>query len=416
MCQPHRSLSRLLLIAVLVSGCRESPAEPNPEHPLFERYIALGNSITSGFESEGINDSTQNNAYSVMFARRFNAPFTFVRIRKPGCPAPLLGPIALTADRVGGARVTDCALIHLPLPRLNHSLAVPGIKLADALAVPSSTGRDVFDLFIIELYRLIFGSRSLVGAMINANPTLVSVWLGQNDVLSAMTSGDIALMTSLPDFEASLDQLVAAIAGQTSAQDVVWLSVLNPLVSPLVQPGAYYWIVAQNEATRPWLRGKSVHANCAPLLPGSLPNPLAANLVSGRVLSDPAVGEISCAADASYLLTAEEQAAISNRVSAFNTAIQTRVAAHGWIYIDTNAVVAPQLTNRNSIRKCQDLLAARSEAELQAAVVASCPHPDAPNFFGALVSHDAIHPSAGGQQLIAERMEAAIRLKHGIGL
>lgn len=411
---PLRRLATLFAIAALVSGCRDNPVESNPEHPLFERYVALGNSITAGFESEGLNDSTQNNAYSVMFARRFNAPFTYVRVRKPGCPAPLLGPIALTTERVGGASVTDCALIHLPLPNLNHSLAVPGIRIADALAVPSGTGSGVADAYVRALYHLIFGSRTLVGAMISADPTLVSVSLGQNDVLSAMTSGDLALMTPLAGFVASLDQLVAAIADQTSAQEVVWLSVLNPLYSPLVQPGAYYWLVGQNAQTSPWLRGKTVNANCAPLLSGSQPNPLAAYLVSGRILGDPAVAEISCAADAPYLLNPTEQAEILARVAAFNAAIEARVAARSWIYIETNAIVTPQLTNPDNIRKCQDLLAARSEAELLAAALASCPHAGAPNFFGSLISYDAVHPSAAGQQLIADRMESAVRLKHGI--
>jgi hypothetical protein len=404
-----------LVLPLLLSGCRRDPVQPTPEDPLFERYVALGNSITAGFESEGINDSTQNNAYSVLFAQRFNAPFTFARLRMPGCPAPLAGPILLTSDRVAGARVTDCALLHLPLPRVNQSLAVPGVRIGDVLTVPAPTGRDIYDVFLTEIYRLIFGSRSLLGALINAQPTLISVWLGQNDVLSAVTGGDLDLMTPLGDFEASLDQLVASIVAQAVPQDVVWLGVLDPLIIPLAQPGAFFWLLDQSADTRPWLRDRPVDASCSPLLPGGDPNPLAGNLVSARALRDPAVAGISCVPGAAYLLTAADRGAVTARVAAFNQAIQERVAARGWIYIDTNAIVARYLEDPNRIRKCQGLLAARTPAELETALRDTCPHPDAPGFFGSLVSFDGVHPSVEAQRIIADEMEIAVRSKHGIG-
>jgi hypothetical protein len=406
--------SAILLVAVLASGCRDSPAEQTPDHPLFQRYIALGNSITAAFESEGINDSTQNHSYAVVLAQRFNAPFTYARLRKPGCPAPLLGPIVLTTERVGGARVTDCSLVHLPLPRVNHSLAVPGAKISDVFTVPGSTGNAVYDLFVNEIYRLIFGSRTLVGAMVSAQPTLVSVWLGNNDALSAVTAANPTLLTPLAEFEASVDQLAAAIADQTPVQDVLWLAVLDPQIIPIAQPGAFFWMLDQNAQTRPWLRDRTVNDDCAPLLPGGEPNPLAANLVSGRTLRDPTVTEISCSADAPFVLGPAARESITARVTAFNEAIQARVAERGWIYIDTNEIVNRYVDDPDRIRLCQTLLAARTEAELIAALVASCPYPDAPNFFGSLLTFDGIHPSAEGQRIIADEMEARIRAKHGI--
>jgi hypothetical protein len=409
----HTFLRALLLIPLLLSGCREDAVRPTPEDPLFDRYLALGNSITAGFESEGVNDSTQNNAYSVEFARRFNAPFAYARLRRPGCPAPLVGSILVTSERVSGARVTDCALLHLPLPRINQSLAVPGIRLTDALTVPAPTGRDIYDVFLVELYRLIFGGRSLVGALIAADPTLLSVWLGQNDVLSAVTAGNLEHMTPLTEFDASLNQLLDAIVNQTSVQDVVWLSVLDPLLIPLAQPGAYFWLLERDEETRPWLRGKTVDDSCMPLLPGGAPNPQAANLVSARVLRDPATTVITCT-PGPFVLTSSETAAIQARVAAFNQLIQERVDARGWIYIDTNAIVARFVADPSRIRKCQALLAARTAAQLEAALRDTCPHPSATNFFGSLVSFDGVHPSAEAQRIIADEMELAVRSRHRI--
>jgi len=106
----------ILAASAVLGACRDAGVGPTPDDPLFERYVALGNSVTAGFESEGINDSTQAHPYSVQFAARFNAPFAWARVRMPGCPAPLVGPLALTTERVGGARATDCAGLRTPCP------------------------------------------------------------------------------------------------------------------------------------------------------------------------------------------------------------------------------------------------------------------------------------------------------------
>ena len=55
----------------------ESLKEPAVIDPLFRRYAALGNSITAGFQSAGINDSTQRRAYPVLLAMAMGTDFTY---------------------------------------------------------------------------------------------------------------------------------------------------------------------------------------------------------------------------------------------------------------------------------------------------------------------------------------------------
>src|SRR6185437_16097867 len=57
-----------------------------PVDPLFASYVSLGNSITAGFQSGGINDSTQHQAYPVLLAAQMNTPFTIPSLLDPGCP------------------------------------------------------------------------------------------------------------------------------------------------------------------------------------------------------------------------------------------------------------------------------------------------------------------------------------------
>src|SRR5688500_3076558 len=89
---------------------------------LFLRYVAMGNSITAGFQSGGINDSTQQRAYPVLLAQRAGTPsFEIPRIAMPGCPRPFLAPLGATG-RVG----TEDSCTRINNPRIVHNVAVPG--------------------------------------------------------------------------------------------------------------------------------------------------------------------------------------------------------------------------------------------------------------------------------------------------
>ena len=58
----HRSsvvLGLLLAAAACQSDQLNRPFSVTPVDPLFDRYVSMGNSITAGFQSDGINDSTQ---------------------------------------------------------------------------------------------------------------------------------------------------------------------------------------------------------------------------------------------------------------------------------------------------------------------------------------------------------------------
>lgn len=401
-----RLLSWLVPVAVLSAGCRDRPGPVDPsEAGLFGRYVALGNSITAGAESGGINDSTQANAYPVLIASRVGAPFSVAELRRPGCPPPLVGPAPLTDERVDGADPLSCAGVRLPIPQPLQSLAVPGFGIADALTVPEG----VLGL----IYRQIFGNRSLVQAMADANPTLVTVWLGNSDALGAATTGDVDQLTPLASFTASLSSIVSAMAGVPTLIDAVLIGVSNPLHAPLLQPGAYLWLVAQDPEGAALL-GKPVSDTCAPVGPGAEPNPLAANLLSLSILADVGLAEVSCVDDAPYVVNEAEQAEITERVAAFNAAIRENAEANGWIYIDSNQeIITPLLADPEQIRKCQGLAAAATAEALRAAVEETCPRPTAQNFFGAALSFDGVHPSRAGQQVVADVLLAALEGKHG---
>ena len=401
----------------------KEPGEPETKK-LFKEYVAMGSSIAAGFMSGGINDSTQLLAYPVILADRGDAKkFDVPLLAKPGCPAPWIAPITPSAPGCAG-RANDV------LPPDANNVAVPGIRVAEALVAPANPA---------DIYNLLLGGSSEVGAMLAAKPTFVTAELGDNDVFQAALAGTVgpvtingdSLLTRLASFQSSYGQIVAALASVNQLRGAVLVGVIDPLLgSPILQPGAYFFL--SRDATGRFL-GKPVNANCSPVTALGQPNPLATNFVSFQILLDANVPEINCdpagfpvgdPRRGAYLLDPAEQTLIHTRVLQYNATIAQLASANGWAFVDPNIIIAGALVSRTNgradqLRKCQDLPAATTAAALQLAVLNTCPVSGptaAPNFFGALISFDGVHPSALGQRALANLIAAAINARYGTAL
>src|SRR5689334_16982535 len=82
-------LGLLLAAAACNNDQLNRPFLNTPIDPLFERYVSIGNSITAGFQSGGILDSTQQQSYAVLLAHAMHSPFFVPSLRFPGCPNPI---------------------------------------------------------------------------------------------------------------------------------------------------------------------------------------------------------------------------------------------------------------------------------------------------------------------------------------
>src|SRR5882672_11957940 len=83
------SLGCALLVAACENEVLNSPRVPAYQGgTMFQRYVAMGNSITAGFQSGGINDSTQRQSYAVLIGGAMRSPFFSPLLGKPGCPPP----------------------------------------------------------------------------------------------------------------------------------------------------------------------------------------------------------------------------------------------------------------------------------------------------------------------------------------
>lgn len=428
-----------LVALPLLGACTEGDVSPiAPEVPaqggdLFQRYVALGNSITAGYVSGGITGAAQAQAYPVKLAALAGADFNVATLAGRGCTPTYRGPFVFDTVRVGpGATSQTCDLLAAPAPRLVNNLAIPGATLGDALNRNRPAN---------PLSSLFLGGRSQVERMVEAQPTLVTVYLGNNDVLGGAGSGDIGRLTPAARFSAQVDSLVTYLK-QTPAgsggedRDVVLLGI-SPFPA-LLQPGAYFFAQYQADPVGFQQRtGKTVNANCAPV-PG---NPFAGSLVSFAIFGQPAIPQIDCDGIAGlstdFVLTPTETAELIGRVVAYNTALRTAATANGWIYVDVNEIIGGagttpatlrQRANPAQFRLCQGLAGATTPTEFQVAIFTTCPAPADPaapytpgsaayaNFFGTWLTFDAVHPDTEFQTAVARAIASALNAKHGTSL
>jgi hypothetical protein len=405
-----RRLSILLAAGLLASGCVSDETlmnpPPVPATPLLARYVAMGNSITAGMQSAGINDSTQAQAYPALLARMAGDTFYIPALAYPGCPPPYAVPLGPT--RVGPSSTsTTCLLREGPQPFISN-VAVPGAYASD-LSSNVGGGANV-------LTTLILGGQTQDALMAAEQPTFVSLWAPNNDILAAVNLGDTtaAVLTPLASYMASFNASVNAIKA-ANPQGAVLIGVVDvPDFAPVVQPGAFFY-AASTQSPNPL--GKAVDPlTCAPFTPQGQPNPTAFNLVSLQVLADPTIATVTCANDAKWVTTPAERAVFEKRIADINSAVQAAATANNWLFVDPNTDLGDVLADATKFRKCQGIYTATSPATFQAAVLNTCPGPTAPNYFGSFVSFDATHPSLTFHQAFAVLLAQMINTKYGTSI
>src|SRR5213593_2248781 len=198
------SLTAGLCLTLVAAGCQNdelfTPLTPAyPGGAMFVRYVAMGNSITAGYQSGGINDTSQLQSYARLVANAMGSRYYYPELVYPGCPPPFTN--IFTNTRLLGGTAATCYFRSPAIPPYLSNVAVPGAEVIDILHngpfVPGTNSNPYTQLFL--------GGRTQVQAMAAARPTFVSVWIGNNDVLgsvlSATNAGDPALVTPVTTFQ-----------------------------------------------------------------------------------------------------------------------------------------------------------------------------------------------------------------------
>src|SRR5687768_16374742 len=160
------------------------PSDPNA---IFTRYVALGNSITAGYQSGGINDSLQKRSYAFFVAQQMGTSFLYPSLGGRGCAPPIAS--FTTQARVGpGSTAATCDLRTPTFTDLLDNVAVPGALVADLTqAARTTTTPNVPSPHIHA--SLFLGGKSQVQKALDIRPSFATIWIGNNDVLLPAVSG-----------------------------------------------------------------------------------------------------------------------------------------------------------------------------------------------------------------------------------
>ena len=428
-----RATALVLAAAPLFAACSsmldDQTVGTSPPPTAFTQYAAIGTSLSAGFESGGINDSTQREGPVYQLALGMGLTpgvnWFYPSFQSFGCPAPYLNP--LTGSRVGGVPATFCGTrAASSARRFMNNVAIPGLRAIQALdlgQIPTSADT-------LKLAQFITGGINPMNMVIAQHPTFVTVEVGANDVLAAATRGDTSFLTPAATFSAILGQIrdsLDAIGG--SLQGVAIANVPNVTVIPhftrasvlfCLKTGACPGVPATLPYSSPLF---TVDASCAPNLAGGIGDTylltLSATANITGVLAASRAAKVDCVRDSALVaapppaaaspavapagatINATEYATIAGRVASFNAAIAALATAEGWALADLNAALAGQAANIPAIPNFANQLA-----------LFACPNAGCPTGTATLFSQDGVHPSKAGYRIMAQTFATAINAKY----
>ena len=375
-------MAAAVVTLVAATACSDSPTAP--VDPLFAHYVAIGNSITAGFQSGGISDATQRVSFPALIAGRAGARYAYASLGA-GCPPP----IADLTTALAGLGSGSCAVSGTPGRRVLNNVAVPGADSFDPIAPSPDSDR---------LTTLILDGKNQVDKALEQTPSLVTVWIGNNDVLEGAVDGRLSASLPTPEtaFAANYGSMVNRLV-DGGVEKGILIGVADVTQIPLLMPAS----ALQNQSIRFALNlatGQSVtvDASCT----GSSVR------ISLAVVPAIASGEhppvIACTPTMNppvgdrFILDATEQSALTAAVAKYNTYISGKADSVGFVYFDPNPLWS----------------AARARGDIPAVLDIS--NLSAP--FGPLFSLDGVHPSRAGQVLIANALIDLIAAEFGVSL
>jgi lysophospholipase L1-like esterase len=387
-----RYLTMSLAAAVALAACDSdkivTPPATSLNTGIFKSYVAIGNSITAGYQSGGILDSTQQESFADLLAHAAGTRYAYPSLVAPGCPPPIVN--FQTGARLGGATATTClGRTASTVTAILNNVAVPGAAVADLTALTTANSN--------ALTTFILGGKTQIQKALDAQPTFVTVEIGNNDVLPAALSGipvpTAGVSPGITPVDSFVVQYARAINQLTSARPKlkgVLLGVFNVTLS-----GALFPI--DSVINNPLL-GAEVDAAAGHAITYAPDCVNSGALLSLEVLPLIASGEvppvIGCADANPFTLSVDKIGLFVGTVQAYNGYIQAKADSIGFAYMDPNPLLVG-LRAVDSIPPYPNF--------------ASATHP-----FGSFITLDGIHPSAAAHQLIAAAMIAKIDSVYGL--
>ena len=216
-----------------------------------------------------------------------------------------------------------------------------------------------------SMAKLVLGETgdSAINQALAQQPTFLSIWVGHNDILKAVTRTNTALMTSTEAFTDSLEKMAAKIKQTPSVQGVVIANIVDLTALP--------YLTDVNSAAHPQNSKRSF------LLSSE-------NQLSADQVLDPT-----------------ELKQIQQQIIAYNQALKTIAKDNNWAYVDLHAFFAK--INQEDYQ-LKDSKGFSTNTTINS------------GYLGGLVSLDGMHITSTGQAIFANRFIYAINLQYQTNL
>jgi lysophospholipase L1-like esterase len=228
----YKSGMLALFAGVLFTSCDPEIDTPNPSSggvADFSTYIAVGNSLTAGYQDNGLYRDGQLNSFPAIMADQFKlvggGDFTqplFTEEQKNGS-----GYLKLTGFNAQGSPITAPVTDQLAVTRPNglltkyndpvQNLGVPDIRVADITSSSYSSVNPYYERITPDTSP----NQTYLERVAATDHTFFSMWLGNNDVLLYATSGgafsggvlnsDFRTITPTNTFDANYSAMLNAL-------------------------------------------------------------------------------------------------------------------------------------------------------------------------------------------------------------
>lgn len=229
----------LLLMACEVKDPSQPRYNVTLQQLILKKIVAIGNSLTAGFQSAGMVRDFQEHSYPYYIAMQMGiaSDFQMPWIESPGIgttstgdPTRVATPLSFD-PATGSLEFTTYPATQVPgllsnvfLQRPYDNLAVPGADAKDMLeaTTSASSSNPANPFFDIILRNPNFGNMTMLEQAKLLNPTLILLWIGNNDVLgAALDGGDPNQITAQADFTSRLTSILTDLRTNTKAQIVM---------------------------------------------------------------------------------------------------------------------------------------------------------------------------------------------------
>ena len=352
----------------------------------FSNTVFLGDSLTAGFQSGSLLDTTQVHGWAPVLAAQ--AGFNIIQplIAYPGAPNVLqlvsLGPPPVITTAPGTTTGRDNFATQVT------DLAVPGALLNDVMntvpLVNPAPGQQQLNQLVLGFPGLGYGvADSQASFAVKAQPTTIFLWIGNNDALVADETGMPSSMTSVANFTSQYQALITELTTMAPAHLVI-ANIPDVTKVPYLTPAALVLGEVSAETGYP----TSVLSQLLGIVPGDLVNPTGTAEIP-LILGGQQQGPISDAG----VLSAAEVVTVQAQVTAFNQVIAAQAKAANATLVDINALFNQVTTNGLTING----------------------YTGTSSFLGGFFALDGIHPTNVGYAVVAntfiDAMNTAISTK-----